>query len=188
MILIVEPLAELRLARRQCLQSLGFAVIEAESYDEVFSSAYSTLPFLIVVSSRAGDYLDFCRELKTAPVGAASPYLLLITDKISDEQMNDSLDGILIEPIADVELVAWVNIFRRLETLRPRDNLNLPAQLAAATPCPDPLQTGDEHEQRLGLAMRAANLAAWETLIPSGRNRWDKEMAALLRLTLNQAE
>ena len=147
-ILNVEDYAISRDATSEILRRAGYNVVDASTGAEALKLVDEVQPHLILLDIRLPDMsgYDVCKKLKSQSWTRLIPVLHISGSFVNEfdkvRGLEGGADGYLVKPVKSAELIATINAFLRI-----RD-----AEVSVR-----------ESEERLRIALDAAQMGAWES-------------------------
>lgn len=152
-ILNVEDYAISREATSEILRQAGYNVIGASSGAETFKLVEEIQPHLILLDVKLPDMsgYDVCKRLKSQPSTRWIPIVHVSGSYVNEfdrvKGLEGGADGYLVKPVNSAELIATINAFLRIRE----------AEVSVR-----------ESEERLRIALDAAQMGAWEFTVSTG--------------------
>jgi PAS domain S-box-containing protein len=164
-ILNVEDYAISREATSEILRNAGYHVIGASTGAETLRLVEEIQPHLILLDVKLPDMsgYDVCKRLKSQhstrwiPIVHVSGSYVNQFDKVKG--LEGGADGYLVKPVNSAELIATINAFLRIRE----------AEVSVR-----------ESEERLRIALDAAQMGAWECTVSTGEVSMDARTRAIV--------
>jgi signal transduction histidine kinase len=164
-ILNVEDYAISREATNEILREAGYNVIGASTGSEALKLVDEIQPHLILLDVRLPDMsgYDVCKRLKSQPSTKWIPIVHVSGSYVNEADrikgLEGGADGYLLKPVNSAELIATINVFLRIRE----------AEASVR-----------ESEERLRLALDAAQMGTWEFAVSTGEISMDARALSIV--------
>ncbi|MEP7272979.1 MAG: response regulator [Acidobacteriota bacterium] len=164
-ILNVEDYAYSREATSELLRNAGYSVIEAATGADALKFVGEARPHLVLLDVNLPDISGYevCKQLKNDPATRLIPVLHISGSFVEGRDkvrgLEGGADGYLIKPVNGTELIATIRSLLRIRE----------AEISVR-----------ESEERLRLALEAAEMGAWECNVETGEMTMDQRAHSLL--------
>src|SRR5262245_28315655 len=165
----------------EILQQQGFTVSEVASDEDLRKAIAKIHPALILLNLSA-DTTELSKSAKATSEGAAIPLLKLANPAFisNNSEIDACIDGLLLAPVAPVELLTNIKSLLRLSKTRRGTKNSAKAEQSSEIAAHKIGTRGiDEREQRLNLAVGIAGLGTWSFNLLTNELETSAEQAAL---------
>jgi len=165
----------------EVLHQQGFTVSEVTKTEDLRQEIIRIHPALILLNLSA-DTTELSKSLKETSESMAIPLLKRAnpSDINNDSEVDEPIDGLLLAPVAPIELVTNIKALLRLSKIKPRQRQSAKAEHTKENAPHKTANAGmDEREQRLNLAVGIAELGTWSFNLLTNELETSAEQAAL---------